>query len=206
VVRDLGRYLWRLAQGQTVATISTVLGFVLTVAAALAGHPIGLPAWAWALLGEAALIAAGFLDWRGRRAVGDDHAAWLKQIAETVHGSIASDAAARYGDGHQRTEFRQHFPELSPLLDEWDSLPALLTAARRETEQAIGTSASDRWAEWPWVTIASYAVGYVSNQLRNTDPLLRPHSRSREAFPNTDCGSFRVAPAAAWFFSTFPVR
>ena len=79
IVKDFFGYLWLLLQDRWIATISLIVSFALTLAAA-AGRSIGLPARGWALVGEAVLIVAGFLLWRGSRPMDERHAADLQTL------------------------------------------------------------------------------------------------------------------------------
>jgi hypothetical protein len=99
------------------------------------------------------------------------HADSLRDIGDMVLTSLTQDKPIRYGDGHQRAQFRRHFPHLVQPFDEWDSFPAQLEGRKRATLEYMRASWIDEWESWPTrASILNYAWAYVENNLTNPDP------------------------------------
>lgn len=141
---DFARYLWRLTTQQKAGSIPAVFSLALTILSAAFRKPIGLSVWEWALVLEASMIFAGFLDWRRSSEMPAEHAHVLKESARSLRKSIDGGSSCCYEtnpnqpDRHAKQMFREHYPELAEPLDKWDSVCAQYQASEESSVDDAG--------------------------------------------------------------------
>lgn len=97
-------------------------------------------------------MLAGFLDWRSARHMGSDHAAKLKGAVGSALRSVRTDQPkVLYDNDPPTSDFMRglveaHFPEVAPLLSEWDTFDRQLNDAHAQTDKAIREAGIGRWA------------------------------------------------------------
>jgi hypothetical protein len=175
-VGDFARYLFRLARHHSISSASAVITFGLSAAGA-AGVQVAIPPWAWLALGEAALVMAGFLDWRGSRLMEPGEQAWLQRILESVISAVQGNLPCAYSDGKTaddrvKERFRSHFEEdLVPLMDEWDSMPARIGTAQNEASRFVRSEADEKWPSLNAPVVAHVLFTQIQGNIRQLDQM-----------------------------------
>jgi hypothetical protein len=166
--RDLG-FPAVARESRTKPFLGIVAGALIAIGGGLLLATIGVDGGiALVVVGLVMAVIAG-IDFR-RRSTADpkavqptmdaEHAGSLRGILGTVESSVQSDKPANLS-GVERDAFLSHFPELVPLADEWNGLPAQLRASEERVKRSVIEEAGRRWPGWPYIDIANACLNFI---------------------------------------------